>query len=110
MQLSSDKQPFVAQVFSESLSGLYKINVSAAAWRNSNMKRMVRVMAIEDQLTFPKFNTVSTGLRQAEDNLLDALKRRDKSEIAAAKIALMAALDAYGKAVDSVGEDLPWTE
>ncbi|MFY9643507.1 MAG: hypothetical protein WCD20_15755 [Rhodomicrobium sp.] len=64
-------------------------------------------MAIEDQQDFPRFNTVSSGLKEAEDRMLDAIKSGNKAEIAGAKLALMAALDEYRKTVDGIGEDLP---
>ncbi|MGO8953101.1 MAG: hypothetical protein ACLPWS_22570 [Rhodomicrobium sp.] len=64
-------------------------------------------MAIEDQPDFPRFNTVSSGLKEAEERMLDAVKSGNKAEIAAAKLALMAALDEYRKTVDGIGEDLP---
>jgi hypothetical protein len=64
-------------------------------------------MAIEDQPDFPRFNTISSGLKKAEDRMLDAIKSGNKAEIVAAKLALMAALDEYRKTVDGIGEDLP---
>jgi hypothetical protein len=63
-------------------------------------------VGIEDQPDFPRFNTVSTGLRDAEDRLLRALKSGNKAEIVAAKIALMGALDEYGKVADGIDKDL----
>jgi len=63
-------------------------------------------MSIEDQPDFPRFNEVSTGLRDAEDRLLRALKSGNKAEIVAAKIALMGALDAYSKVADRIDKDL----
>lgn len=64
-------------------------------------------MGIEDQPDFPRFNMVSTGLRDAEDRLLRALKGGNKAEIAAAKLALMGALDEYSRAAEEIGEDMP---
>jgi hypothetical protein len=64
-------------------------------------------MAIEDQPDFPRFDTISSGLKEAEDRMLDAIKSGNKAEIVAAKLALMAALDEYRKTVDGIGEDLP---
>ena len=64
-------------------------------------------MAIENQPDFPRFNMVSTGLREAEDRLLRALKSGNKSEIVAAKVALMGALDEYSKVADGIDKDLP---
>jgi len=64
-------------------------------------------MAIEDQVDFPRFNAVSTGIQEAEDKMLDAIKSGKKAEIVAAKLALMAALDEYRKAVDGIGEGQP---
>jgi hypothetical protein len=63
-------------------------------------------MDIENQPYFPRFNMVSTGLREAEDRLLRALKSGNKAEIVAAKIALMGALDEYSKVADGIGTDL----
>jgi hypothetical protein len=62
-------------------------------------------MALEDQPDFPRFNMVSTGLKTAEDRVLATVKSNDKDRIAAAKLALMAALDEYRMAVGSIGED-----
>ena len=64
-------------------------------------------MGIENQPDFPKFNMVSTGLRDAEDRLLRALKGGNKAEIVAAKITLMGALDEYSKVADGIDKDLP---
>ena len=64
-------------------------------------------MDIEDHPDFPRFNLVSTGLRDSEDRLLQALKSGNKVEIVAAKLALMGALDEYSKVADKIGEDLP---
>ncbi len=61
-------------------------------------------MDIEDQPDFPRFNSVSTGLKDAEDGMLNALKSGDKSKIVEAKLVLMAALDEYRKAADGIGE------
>jgi hypothetical protein len=63
-----------------------------------------QVMALEDQPDFPRFNTVSAGLKEAEDRVLEAIKSSNKDRIVAAKLALMAALDEYRNAVDSIGE------
>lgn len=49
-------------------------------------------MPIEDQTGFSRFNTVSSGLREAEDRMRAAIKSGNKDEIVAAKLALMAAL------------------
>ena len=38
-------------------------------------------MAIEDRLDFPRFSTVSTALKDAEDRMLNAIKSGDKREI-----------------------------
>ena len=62
-------------------------------------------MSIEDQPDFPRFNMVSTALRDAEDRLLRALKSGNKAEITAAKIALMGTLDEYGKVADGIDKD-----
>ena len=64
-------------------------------------------MAIENQPDFPRFNMVSTGLRDAEDRLLRALKSGNQSEIVAAKVALMGALDEYSKVADGIDKGLP---
>ena len=61
-------------------------------------------MAIEDQVDFPRFSTVSTALRDTEDRMLNAIKSRDKGKIVEAKLVLMAALDEYRKAVGGIGE------
>ena len=63
------------------------------------------VMDLEDHPDFPRFNMVSTGLRDAEDRLLQALKGGDKAEIVAAKVVLMGALDEYSKVADRIGKD-----
>jgi hypothetical protein len=63
-------------------------------------------MGIEDQPDFPKFSTVSSGLRDAEERLLQALKSSDKKAITAAKLALMGALDEYSKIAVRIGGDL----
>ena len=55
---------------------------------------------------FPKFTAVSTGLRDAEEKLLGALKRRDQAAIATAKLDVMGALDEYGRIVNGLGTDL----
>ena len=62
-------------------------------------------MEIEDHPDIPRFNMVSTGLRDAEERLLQALKRRNKADIVAAKVALMGALDEYSKVADGIAED-----
>jgi hypothetical protein len=62
-------------------------------------------MDIEDHPDFPRFSIVSTGLRDAEDRLLRALKNGNKSDIIAAKLALMGALDEYSKVADGIGKD-----
>jgi hypothetical protein len=62
-------------------------------------------MDIEDQPDFPRFNSVSTGLKDAEDRMLNALKSGDRSKIAEAKLALMTALDEYRKAVGGIEEE-----
>jgi hypothetical protein len=64
-------------------------------------------MDIEGHPDFPKFNMVSTGLRNAEERLLQALKSGDKAEIVAAKLALMGTLDEYSKIAKGIGGDLP---
>ena len=64
-------------------------------------------MDIEGHPDFPRFNMVSTVLRDAEERLLQALKSGNKAEIAAAKLALMGALDEYGKIANGIGEGLP---
>ena len=64
-------------------------------------------MDFVDHPDFPRFNMVSTVLRDAEDRLLQALKSENKAEITAAKLALMGALDEYSKVVDVIGKDLP---
>ena len=64
-------------------------------------------MDIEGHPDFPRFNMVSTGLRNAEERLLQALKSGDKAEIVAAKLALMGTLDEYSKIAKGIGEDLP---
>lgn len=64
-------------------------------------------MDIEGHPDFPTFNVVSTGLRNAEERLLQALKSGDKAEIVAAKLALMGTLDEYSKIAKGIGEDLP---
>jgi len=64
-------------------------------------------MDIEGHPDFPRFNMVSTGLRNAEERLLQALKSGDKAEIVAAKLALMGTLDEYSKIAKGIGGDLP---
>lgn len=64
-------------------------------------------MAIENQPDFPRFNMVSSGLRDAEDRLLRALKSDNKAEIVAAKVALMGTLDEYSKMADGIAKELP---
>ena len=63
-------------------------------------------MDIEGHPDFPRFNMVSTVLRDAEEKLLQALKSGNKAEIAAAKLALMGALDEYSKIANGIGEGL----
>jgi hypothetical protein len=62
-------------------------------------------MGIEDNPDFPRFNMVSTGLRDAEDKFLRAVKSGNKAEIVDAKLVLRAALDEYSKATDRIGGD-----
>jgi hypothetical protein len=62
-------------------------------------------MEIEDHPDFPRFNVASTALRDAEERLLQALKKDDKAELVAAKLALMGALDEYGKVASGIGKD-----
>jgi len=62
-------------------------------------------MEIEDHPDFPRFNTVATGLRDAEEGLLKALKSGNKADIMAAKLDLMGALDQYSKVADGIGAD-----
>ena len=64
-------------------------------------------MDIEGHPDFPRFNMVSTVLRDAEEKLLQALKSGNKAEIAAAKLALMGTLDEYSKIAKGIGGDLP---
>ena len=64
-------------------------------------------MGIEGHPDFPRFNMVSTVLRDAEERLLQALKSGDQSEVVAAKLALMGALDEYSKIAKGVGENPP---
>ena len=64
-------------------------------------------MGIEDYPDFPRFSMASTGLRDAEERLLQALKSGNKAEIGDAKLALTGALDEYSKVVDVIGRDLP---
>ncbi len=59
-------------------------------------------MTIEDHPVFPRFNEVSTGLKEAEDRLLDAIRSGNKAEIATAKLNLLASLDVYKKIVDDI--------
>jgi len=65
----------------------------------------VPIMDIEDHPDFPRFNLVSSGLRDAEERLLEALKSGNKTEIVAAKLALMGALDEYSKVAVGIGDD-----
>jgi hypothetical protein len=51
------------------------------------------IMDLEDHPDFPRFNVVSTGLRDAEDRLLQALKSGNKADIVSAKVVLTGALD-----------------
>jgi hypothetical protein len=62
-------------------------------------------MVIEDQPDFPKFNTVSTALKEAEDGMLNAIKSGNKTEIVDAKLFLMATLDEYRKIAEEIGAD-----
>lgn len=62
-------------------------------------------MGIEDHPDFPRFNSVSTGLRDAEGRLLQALKGGNKADIVSAKVDLMGALDEYSKVAGGIGED-----
>ncbi|MFY9989776.1 MAG: hypothetical protein WAL40_01870 [Rhodoplanes sp.] len=62
-------------------------------------------MDLEDHPDFPRFNTVSNGLRDAEDRLLQSLKSGNKAEIVAAKVVLMGALDEYSKVAVGIGEN-----
>jgi hypothetical protein len=62
-------------------------------------------MEIEDHPDFPRFNVASTALRDAEERLLQALKKDDKAELVAAKLALMGALDEYGKVASGIGNE-----
>ena len=64
-------------------------------------------MGIEGHPDFPRFNMVSTVLRDAEERLLRALKSGDKAEIVAAKLALMGAVDEYSKIAKGIGENPP---
>jgi hypothetical protein len=63
-------------------------------------------MDIEDHPDFPRFNMISTVLRDAEERLLRALKSGNKEEFVAAKVVLMGALDEYWKVAGRVGEGL----
>jgi len=63
-------------------------------------------MDIVDHPDFPRFNMASTGLRDAEQKLLQALKSGNKAQIVAAKLDLMGALDEYSKVADGIGQDL----
>ena len=63
-------------------------------------------MNLEDYPDFPRFNAASTGLRDAEGRLLQALKGRNKAAIVAAKLDLMGALDEYSKVATGIGNDL----
>jgi hypothetical protein len=64
-------------------------------------------MGIEGHPDFPRFNMVSTVLRDAEERLLRALKSGDEADIVAAKLALMGALDEYSKIAKGIGENPP---
>lgn len=57
---------------------------------------------IFDAPEFPRFNEVSTGLRNAEERLLRALKSRDSAQIESARQDVMGALDEYGKTVSGM--------
>ena len=48
----------------------------------------------------------STGLRDAEQKLPQALKSGNKAQIVAAKLDFMGALDEYSKVADGIGQDL----
>ena len=61
--------------------------------------------SIFDSSAFPRYTEVSTGLRDAEGRLLQALKTRSRPEITSAKLDVMGALDEYAKAVSKIGED-----
>ncbi len=63
-------------------------------------------MDIEDHPDFPRFNMASTGLRDAEQKLPQALKSGNKAQIVAAKLDFMGALDEYSKVADGIGQDL----
>ena len=63
-------------------------------------------MSIEDEPDFPRFNEVSTVLRDAEERLLRALRSGNKAEIVAAKLDLKGALDEYSKFADEIGNDI----
>jgi hypothetical protein len=62
-------------------------------------------MAVEDQPEFPRFNSLSSEFKNAEDRLLAAIRGRDNAQIAHAKLLMMAALDEYKKAVGDIPED-----
>jgi hypothetical protein len=62
-------------------------------------------MEIEDRPEFPRFDAISSQLKEAEDKLLIALKSCDTDQIVHAKLLLMAALDEYRDAVGSIPED-----
>ena len=64
------------------------------------------LQALENQPDFPRFNSASTALRDAEGRLLQALRGSNRQDIVAAKVALMGALDAYGKEADALGGDV----
>ncbi|MCI4679152.1 DUF4175 domain-containing protein [Rhodoblastus acidophilus] len=62
-------------------------------------------MGIEDQPDFPRFNSASTLLRDAEERLLQALKSGNEAEITEAKLALRAALDEYSRIAGAICDD-----
>jgi hypothetical protein len=62
-------------------------------------------MDVVDHPDFPRFSLVSTGLRDAEERLLKALKSGNQAEIATAKLAVMGALDEYRKVASGIGEN-----
>jgi hypothetical protein len=62
-------------------------------------------MGIEDHPAFPRFNHVAMGLKESEDRLFDAIGSGDKDRIAAAKLEVMAALEAYKQALYEIDFD-----
>jgi len=81
------------------------MKLTPASFHRPEIAKDTPVMDLEDHPDFPRFNTVSTGLRDAEDRLLQALKSGNKAEIVAAKVVLMGTLDEYSKVADGIGED-----